>query len=50
MNSKSEIIKLLFVISLLLTFLEAKTYKIGFAQDTLSNDWRKAQADQLLLP
>src|SRR5574344_697636 len=48
MNSKSEIIKLLFVISLLLTFLEAKTYKIGFAQDTLSNDWRKAQADQLI--
>ncbi|OCL93865.1 substrate-binding domain-containing protein [Aliarcobacter thereius] len=44
-NSLSKIILLLLVG---LCFLEAKTYKIGFAQDTLANDWRKAQAEQLI--
>lgn len=28
--------------------LFAETYKVGFAQDTLDNDWRKAQADELV--
>lgn len=36
-----------FIVAILLivSFLEAKVYKVGFAQDTLANDWRKAQAD-----
>jgi ribose transport system substrate-binding protein len=29
--------------------LFAYTYKIGFAQDTLANDWRKAQVDEAIL-
>jgi ribose transport system substrate-binding protein len=29
--------------------LFAYTYKIGFAQDTLANDWRKAQVDEAVL-
>lgn len=44
-NSLSKIILALLVG---FCFLEAKTYKIGFAQDTLANDWRKAQAEQLI--
>lgn len=29
------------------TLTKKKIYTVGFAQDTLSNDWRRAQADQL---
>jgi len=41
-----KIVKLLGVFLLLATLSLAKEYKIGFAQDTLANDWRKAQVDE----
>jgi len=41
--------KNLLVAALLFIGAFAKTYKVGFAQDTLANDWRKAQADEAAL-
>jgi ABC-type sugar transport system substrate-binding protein len=35
--------KILFFILFLILNIYAKSYKVGFAQDTLLNDWRKAQ-------
>lgn len=46
--NKNYIIKIILLVTLFFGYLEAKTYKIGFAQDTLANDWRKAQADELI--
>ncbi len=41
-------IKLVSIFLLLATISFAKEYKIGFAQDTLANDWRKAQVDEAI--
>lgn len=37
--------RVIIIALLCMTLVFAKEYKIGFAQDTLANDWRKAQAD-----
>ena len=37
--------KFLLILLLSLTFLNAKIYKVGFAQDTMENDWRRAQVE-----
>ncbi|MEA3497603.1 MAG: substrate-binding domain-containing protein [Campylobacterota bacterium] len=39
--------KILLVILLVVTSLYSKEYKVGFAQDTLANDWRVAQVDEV---
>ena len=39
--------KLLLVIFILTSFLFSKEYIVGFAQDTLANDWRAAQVDEV---
>lgn len=36
------------ILLLLVVTMQAKEYKIGFAQDTLSNDWRKAQVEEVV--
>ncbi len=43
-----KMVKIVGILLLLVTFGLAKEYKIGFAQDTLANDWRKAQVDEAL--
>jgi len=45
---KNNIIKIVMMVSLIVGFVQAKEYKVGFAQDTLANDWRKAQADEAI--
>ncbi|QOG12531.1 substrate-binding domain-containing protein [Arcobacter sp. FWKO B] len=40
--------KILIILFLTILTLNAKTYKIGFAQDTLENDWRKAQVEEAI--
>ena len=37
--------KIIFIILVIPMFLFSKEYKIGFAQDTLANDWRVAQVE-----
>jgi len=44
--NKNSIIKIALIVGLFLGIVEAKVYKVGFAQDTLANDWRKAQVDE----
>ncbi|MFW6307989.1 MAG: substrate-binding domain-containing protein [Campylobacterales bacterium] len=45
---KIDIIKMILLVVLSFSLLEAKEYKVGFAQDTLANDWRKAQVDEFV--
>ena len=46
--NKDFIARIIIILILSIGFLEAKIYKVGFAQDTLVNDWRKAQVDELI--
>ncbi|MGM0519993.1 MAG: substrate-binding domain-containing protein [Campylobacterota bacterium] len=45
MNMILKIIVLFFILALT---SNAQTYKVGFAQDTLANDWRQAQVDEAI--
>lgn len=38
--------KIFVVVLMIIGMLQAETFTVGFAQDTLSNDWRKAQVEE----
>lgn len=43
-----QIVQKVIAFLLLVVTMQAKEYKVGFAQDTLVNDWRKAQVEEVV--
>ena len=39
--------RILFITAFIIVAMFAKEYKVGFAQDTLANDWRLAQVNEV---